>query len=152
MAHPWPRRAIGPAQATTISYDAHQGFSGSVGHRDDGVYRSAEAAPQSTNTPRTPQNPVDDDLYGRLWIAAFRTRASCNQPGRCPGTGRPARWLLGATADLYQVTEAVLERPEELSKCWANPSGHGSIFCPSRTRPGRILSLRERLASAVPPW
>jgi hypothetical protein len=50
---------------------------------------------------------------------------------------------------LYQVTEAVLERPDELSKCWANPSGHDSIFCPLRTRPGRVLSLLEHMS---PGW
>ena len=38
------------------------------------------AAPESMNTARTPQNPVDDDLFGRLWIAGFETCASCSQP------------------------------------------------------------------------
>jgi hypothetical protein len=75
------------------------------------------AAPESTNTARTPQNPVDGDLYGRLWIAAFETRASCNQPivmplPRC----RPPRTTAPRRADLYQVTETVLERPDELSR------------------------------------
>jgi hypothetical protein len=69
------------------------------------------------------------------WECGLRaTNPSCC---RSPGTGRPARRLLGATADLYQVTEAVLERPDELSTCCA-PSDSPTPLVLPYTAAGRF--------------